>query len=46
MVHTEQKAERKSPTTDHTSPIRNAPEKLSNILNNRTLRKIDHLMEP
>ena len=46
MVHTVQKAERKPPTTEHTSPIRNAPEKLSYDLNNRTLREIDHLMEP
>ena len=45
MVQTEQKAERKPPTTEHTSPIRNAPEKLSYVLNDRTLRKIDHLME-
>ena len=46
MVQTEQKAERKPPTTEHTSPIRNNPEKLSYVLNNRTLREIDHLMEP
>ena len=46
IVKTEQKTERKSPTPEHASPIRNAPEKLSYVLNNRTLRKIDHLMEP
>ena len=46
MVQTEQKTERKPPTTEHTSPIRNAPEKLSYVLNNRSLREIDHLMEP
>ena len=46
MVQTEQKKERKPPTTEHTPPIRNAPEKLSYVLNNHTLREIDHLMEP
>ena len=45
IVQTEQKTERKPPTTEHTSPIRNGPEKLSYVLNNRTLREIDHLME-
>ena len=43
-VQTEQKAERKPPTPEHTSPIRNTPEKLTYVLNNRTLREID--MEP
>ena len=46
MVQTEQKAERKPPTTERTSPIRNAPEKLSYVLNNHTLPEIDHLIEP
>ena len=46
MVQAEQKTERKPPTPVHSSPIRNAPEKLSYVLNNRTLRGIDHLLEP
>ena len=46
MVQTDQKIERKPPTTEPTSPIRNAPEKLSYVLNNRILREIDLLMEP
>ena len=51
MVQTEQKAERKPPTTVwlnelHTSPIRNAPEKLSYVLNIRTLWAIDLSMAP
>ena len=45
MVQAEQKAERKPPTTERTSSIRNAPEKLSYVLSNHTLREIDHLME-
>ena len=46
MVQTEQKTERKPPTTEHSSPIPNAPQKLSYSFNNRTLREIDYLMEP
>ena len=41
-----QKAKRKPPTPEHTSSVRNDPEKLTDVLNNRTLRKIDHLKEP
>ena len=46
MVQTEQKAEQKSLPTEHTSPIQNTPEKQSSVLNNRTLREINHLLEP
>ena len=42
MVQTEHKAEQKS----HTSPIRNTPEKLSSVLNNRFLCDITHLLDP
>ena len=45
MVQTEQKTERKPPTPQHASPIRNALKKLSYVLNIRTLREIDHLMD-
>ena len=46
MVLAEQKTERKPPTPEHSSPIRNAPEKLSYVLKNRNLLEIEHLMEP
>ena len=46
IVQTEQKAEHKTLSTEHTSPIRNTPEKVSYVLNNRTLREINHLLEP
>ena len=39
MVQDEHKTEHKS----HTSPIRNTPDKLSSVLNNRTLRDITNL---
>ena len=39
MVQAEQKPEHKS----HTSPIKNAPDKLSSVLNNRPLRDITKL---
>ena len=42
MVQAEQKTEHKS----HTSPIKNTPDKLSSVLNNRTLRDITNLLEP
>ena len=42
MVQAEQKTEHKS----HASPIKNAPDKLSSVLNNRTLRDITNLLEP
>ena len=42
MIQTEHRTEHKS----HTSPIRNTPEKLSSVLNNRTIRKITHLLDP
>ena len=45
-VQAEQKAEQKPPTIEHTSPILNTAEKLSSVLNNRTLRDITHLLEP
>ena len=46
MVQTENKAEHKPPLFEHTSPIRNTPEKLSLVLNNRTLRDKTHLLDP
>ena len=42
MVQAEHKTEHKS----HTSPIRNIPDKLSSVINNRTLRDITDLLEP
>ena len=42
MVQAEQKTEHKS----HASPIKNAPDKLSSVLNNRTLRDMTKLLEP
>ena len=42
MVQAEQKPEHKS----HASPIKNAPDKLSSVLNNRTLRDMTNLLEP
>ena len=46
MLQTEQKAEHKPHPIEHSSPIRNAPEKLSSVLNNRTIRDITHLLDP
>ena len=46
MVQTEQKAEHKPPPIEHTSPIRNTPEKLSSVLNSRTIKDITHLLDP
>ena len=40
MVQIEYTSEHKPPLNEHTSPIRNTPEKLSSVLNNRTLRNI------
>ena len=42
MVQTEHKP----PPIEHTSPIRNTPEKPTSVLNNRTLRDITHLLDP
>ena len=42
MVQAEQKTEHKS----HSSPIKNTPDKLSSVLNNRTLRDITNLLDP
>ena len=42
MVQTEQRTEHKS----HSSPIKNTPDKLSSVLNNRTLRDMTNLLEP
>ena len=42
MVQAEQKTEHKS----HSSPIKNTPDKLSSVLNNRTLRDMINLLEP
>ena len=41
MVQSEHKTEHKS----HPSPIKNAPDKLSSVLNNRTLRDMTNLLE-
>ena len=46
MVQTERKAEHEQAPIEHTSPIRNAPEKLSSVLNNRTIRDTTHLLDP
>ena len=42
MVQAEHKTEHKS----HTSPIRNIPDKLSSVMNNRTLRDLTNLLDP
>ena len=42
MVQAEQKTEHQF----HSSPIKNAPDKLSSVLNNRTLRDITNLLDP
>ena len=41
-VQAEQKTEHKL----HSSPIKNTPDKLSSVLNNRTLRHMTNLLEP
>ena len=46
MVQTENKAEHKPLFIEHTSPIRNTPEKRSSVLNIRTLRDITHQLDP
>ena len=46
MVQSEQKAEHKPPPLEHTSPIRNTPEKFSSVLNIRTIEDITHLLDP
>ena len=46
MVQTEQKVKHKPSHIEHTSPIRNTPEKFSSVLNNRTLRDLTHLLYP
>ena len=42
MVQAEQKKRKKS----HSSPIKNTPDKLSSVLNNRLLRDITNLLDP
>ena len=42
MVQAEQKSKHKVPS----SPIKNTPDKLSSVLNNRTLRDITNLLDP
>ena len=42
MVQAEHQPEHKS----HTSPIRNTPDKLSSVMNNRTLRDITNVLDP
>ena len=42
MVQAENKTEHKS----HISPIQNTPDKLSSVMNNRTLRDITNLLDP
>ena len=46
MVQTENKSEHKIPKVEHTSLIRNTSDKLSSMLNNRTLRDITQLLDP
>ena len=46
MVQTERKAKHKPSPIEHTSPIRNTPDKLSSVLNNRTINHITHLLDP
>ena len=46
MVQPEQKAKHKPPPIEHSSPIRNTPEKLSSVLNSRTIKDITHLLDP
>ena len=46
MVQAEQKAEHKPPPIEHSSSIRNTPEKLSSVPNKRTLRDITHPLDP
>ena len=40
------KKQHKPPPIEHTSPIRNTPEKLSSVRNIRTIRAITHLLDP
>ena len=42
MVQTEQKTEHKS----HSSPMKIAPDKVSSVLDNRTLRDMTNSLEP
>ena len=42
MVQTEQKTEHKT----HSSPIKNTPDKLTAVLNNRTFRDISNILDP
>ena len=42
MVQAEQKTEHKT----HSSPIKNTPDKVSSVLNNRTLQDMTNLLEP
>ena len=46
MVQTENKSQHKPPLIEHTSPIRTTSEKLSSILNIRTLPDITQLLDP
>ena len=46
MVQSEQKAEHRPPPIEHTSSIRNTPEKLSSVLKIRTNKVITHLLDP
>ena len=46
MVQAEQIAEHKPPPIEHSSSIRNNPEKLSSVPNKRTLRDITHPLDP
>ena len=45
MVQSEQKTEHEPPPIEHTSPIRNTPEKLSSVLNNRNIKDVTHLLD-
>ena len=46
MVQIENKSELRPPRIEHTSPIRYTPEKLSSVLQNRTIRDITQHLDP
>ena len=46
LNNAEQKTEQKTEHKSHSSPIKNTPDKLSSVLNNRSLRDITNLLDP
>ena len=46
MVQSEEKSAHKPSPIEHTSPIRNTPEKLSSTMQNRSIRDITQLLKP